>query len=88
VHDHDVGDASDVGWADRPRNKRLIRITLYAVCAALLLAELLIHRHAENRVEAVPMIYALYGFAALILAVTVAKGLRLLLKRDEDYYHD
>lgn len=88
MHDHDMGGANDVGWADRPRNKRLIRIALYAVCAALLLAELLIHRHAENRVEAVPTIYALYGFAALILAVTVAKGLRLLLKRDQDYYHD
>ena len=36
MHDHDMGGANDVGWADRPRNKRPIRIALYAVCAALL----------------------------------------------------
>lgn len=79
-------DSSDIGWADRPRNKRLLRVVLYVACLGLLLAELLIHRHAANRVEAVPMIYALYGFAALILAVMVAKGLRRVLMRDEDFH--
>lgn len=89
MHGNDASrDVGDVGWAERPRNKRVARIALYAVCAALLLAELLIHRHAENRVEAVPLIYALYGFAALVFAVTAAKGLRRLIMRDEDFYDD
>lgn len=76
----------DHGWADSPRNKRLIRTALYAVCLVLLVADLLVHRHTYNSLEQVPLFYALYGFAALIFAVLVAKGLRALVKRDEDYY--
>lgn len=74
------------GWADRPRNQRVVRIVLYVLCAALLVAELLIHRHAYNAIEGVPFFYALYGFAALWAAVAVAKGLRRAVRRDEDYY--
>lgn len=74
------------GWADRPRVQRAIRIALYVVCAVLLLVEPGIHRHAYNDIEAVPFIYALYGFAALWVAVAVAKGLRRLIRRDEDFY--
>lgn len=79
-------DPNSTGWADRPEIKRLIRILLYTVCGGLVLAEFFIHRHAYNAVEGVPLIYALYGFAALIVAVSIAKGMRRLLKRDEDYY--
>lgn len=78
----------DTGWADRPENQRRIRIALYAVCAVLVIAEFLIHRHAYNAVEAVPVFYAAWGFASLLLAVAVAKGLRRLIRRDEDYYDD
>lgn len=74
------------GWADRPGVQRAIRIALYAVCAVLLPVELLVHRHAYNAIEAVPFFYALYGFAALWVAVTIAKGLRKLARRNEDYY--
>ncbi len=81
-----MSDPDDTGWADRPRVQRLVRVALYVVCAGLLVAEFLIHRHAYNRIEAVPLFYAMYGFAALIAAVTVARGLRRLLKRDDDFY--
>jgi hypothetical protein len=76
----------DIGWADRPVVQRLFRIALYVACAGLLAAEFLIHRHAYNRVEAVPLLYAMYGFAALLVAVAIAKGLRRLIKRDDDFY--
>lgn len=76
----------ETGWADRPGVQRLVRIALYVACAALLVAEFLVHRHAYNRVEAVPLLYALYGFAALVVAVTIAKGLRRLIRRDDDFY--
>lgn len=79
-------DSNAPGWADRPETKRLIRILLYAACGILLLAEFLIHRHVYNAVEGVPLIYALYGFAALVVAVTIAKVMRILLKRHEKYY--
>lgn len=81
-----MSEPNDTGWADRPRVQRMVRLVLYVVCAGLLVAEFVIHRHASNRVEAVPLFYAIYGFAALIAAVTVARGLRRLLKRDDDFY--
>lgn len=77
---------ADSGWADKPANKRRVRIALYAVCLALIVVELLIDRHTYNSVESAPVFYALYGFAALVFAVALAKGLRALVRRDEGYY--
>jgi hypothetical protein len=45
-----------------------------------------VHRHISTPIERVPAFYALYGFAALVGVVMAAKGLRLLIKRDEEYY--
>lgn len=77
---------SDSGWADKPANQRRVRIALYVVCLLLIGIEFLVHRHTYNSVEVMPVFYALYGFAALLFAVVVAKGLRRLVKRSEDYY--
>lgn len=80
---------AEPGWAERPGPQRLIRIALYWVCAGLLLADFVVHRHVEHPVEGVPAFYVLYGFLALMSAVAGAKALRRLVKRDEDYYrHD
>ena len=84
----DPASMNDAGWADRPRNQRTIRIVLYVVCAVLLLFELLVHRHSYNAIEGIPFFYALYAFAALWIAVAIAKGLRRVVKRDEDVYRD
>lgn len=82
-------DHSDNGWADRPGPRRLVRLVLYGICAVLLVAEVLVHRHTTHDIESVPAFYALYGFIALVFAVMAARGLRRLVKRDEDYYdHD
>lgn len=74
------------GWADRPDNKKLVRRVLYVACALLVIADFLVHRHISTDVERVPAFYALYGFIALVGVVMAAKGLRRLVKRDEDYY--
>ncbi len=74
------------GWADRPESRRLIRRVLYAACILLVIADFLVHRHISTDIERVPAFYALYGFAALVGVVMAAKGLRLLVKRDEGYY--
>ena len=74
------------GWADRPETHRLIRRVLYVACVLLLAADFLVHRHISTGIERVPAFYALYGFAALVGVVMAAKGLRLLVKRDEGYY--
>ena len=74
------------GWADRPEIKRLILRVLYAACVVLVIADFVVHRHIYTDIERVPAFYALYGFVALVGVVMAAKGLRLLIKRDEGYY--
>jgi len=71
---------------DKPENvKRLLRL-LYLACALLLAADLFIHRHAQHAWESLWGFYAFFGFLACVVLVLVAKQLRKLLKRHEDYY--
>jgi len=71
---------------DRPRNvKRMLRV-FYAVCAGLLAADFLFHRHVTHAFESVPGFYALFGLAACVVLVLVAKEMRKVLMRGEDYY--
>ncbi|MDX1405382.1 MAG: hypothetical protein R3192_12625 [Woeseiaceae bacterium] len=79
-------DTENQGWADKPENRRLIRRVLYVACALLVIADFVVHRHIYTPAERIPVFYALYGFVALVGVVMAAKGLRLLVKRDEDYY--
>lgn len=74
------------GWADKPATGKLVRRILYAACVLLLVADFLVHRHISTDIERIPAFYAAYGFVALVGVVMAAKGLRRLVKRDEDYY--
>jgi hypothetical protein len=76
---------------DDPRNVRLLIRVFFACCAVLLLLDLVVHRHAsfdggELRQETWFGFYGFYGFLACVLLVLVAKGLRRVLGRAEDYY--
>lgn len=74
------------GWADKPENKRLILRILYAACVLLVVADFVVDRYIKADVERIPAFYAIYGFVALVAVVMAAKGLRRLVKRNEDYY--
>lgn len=74
------------GWADKADNRRLLRRILYVACALLVVADFIVHRHISTGIERVPVFYPLYGFVALVGVVMAAKGLRRLVRRDEDYY--
>lgn len=74
------------GWADRPRNRKLVRWSVYLSCLLLVVAEFFVHRHISTPVERLPAFYAVYGFLALVGVVMAAKGLRRLIMRDEGYY--
>lgn len=74
----------------RENVKRLIRI-LFSICFVLFIMDFIIHRHlsfkeGEFSVEEWPGFYAAYGFVACVLLVLVAKQMRKLLMRKEDYY--
>ena len=72
---------------DKPENvNRLLRV-FYAVCGLLFVLDFIIHRHASRDWEQLPGFYAIYGFVAFVVLVLVAKLLRKLVMRREDYYH-
>ncbi|MEZ5778886.1 MAG: hypothetical protein R3E44_11055 [Paracoccaceae bacterium] len=73
-------------WLDNRRNVDYVVYGLYIICAGLFLADFLYHKHVYLAVEEVPGFYAIYGFVMCAALVICAKGMRVLLKRPEDYY--
>ena len=73
---------------DNPRNVRLFLRAFYVLCALLLVLDLFVHRHVEHPLERLLGFYPLYGFIAIVALVMLAKQLRRLVMRKEDYYDD
>ncbi len=73
---------------DNPRNVKRAIYGLYGVCAISLLAEFFIYRHVDHPWEALFGLYPLYGFGACVLLVLIAKEMRKILMRKDDYYDD
>jgi hypothetical protein len=71
---------------DKPGNVRRAIHTLYTVCIIALAADVVVHRHVEHPWEHLFGFYAFYGFIACTALVVIAKGLRRILMRREDYY--
>lgn len=71
---------------DHPGNVKKVLRVFYVVCALLLLADVVYHRHVVHAWEGVWGFYAGYGFVACVLLVLIAKEMRKLLMRREDYY--
>ncbi len=89
-HDEDTSTFPALGrlflWVDQKRNVDRFVYGLYAVCAMLFAADFFYHKHVYLAVEKIPGFYALYGFFMCAALVICAKGLRVFLKRDENYY--
>lgn len=71
---------------DKPDNIRMVLRVFYALCAALVIADFIIHRHEMHPWDHLPAFYPLFGFVACVLLVLVAVQMRKVLMRDEDYY--
>ncbi|MCW8885792.1 MAG: hypothetical protein OQK12_11135 [Motiliproteus sp.] len=71
---------------DNPSNVKLVVRLLVASCVLLFGLDLILHRHVEHPWESLPGFYPLYGFVACVLLVLLAKELRKLVMRAEDYY--
>ena len=71
---------------DNPRNTRLVVRALLVICALLVGLDLVVHRHISHPWEEFFSFYAFYGFIACVLLVLLAKEMRKLVMRDEDYY--
>ena len=71
---------------DRPSNVSLLLRSLYFICAFLFILDFILHRHISMSWENIPGFYALFGFIACVVLVLVAKQMRKILMRKEDYY--
>jgi len=71
---------------DNPRNvSRLLR-GFYLICVLLLALDFLLHRHVAHTWENLTGFYAIFGFVACVSLVLIAKQMRKVLMRKEDYY--
>ncbi len=73
---------------DSPKNIKRTIHALYAVCLLAFLGDFVVHRHVDHPWEAMFGFYGVYGFVACVILVLVAKELRKILMRGEDYYDD
>ncbi len=71
---------------DDPKNVRFVVRALAVCCILLVLMDLVIHRHVINPLESLFGFYAFFGFIACVVLVLLAKEMRKLLMRSEDYY--
>jgi hypothetical protein len=71
---------------DDPRNVTRIFYVLIAVCVVLGAADFLYHKHSYFDVEHYPAIYGVFGFLVYGAVIFLAKGLRLIVRRPENYY--
>jgi hypothetical protein len=73
-------------WLDTPANvDKLVRY-FYAACALLLLIDVVVPKHGPFAIEHVWGFYGIFGFVACVALVLIAKQLRRVLMRPEDYY--
>lgn len=71
---------------DNPKNVKLVIRILYVSCFVLFAMDLVIHRHTVHPWESFTGFYAIYGFLACVILVLLARELRKVVMRDEDYY--
>ncbi|MBC8341489.1 MAG: hypothetical protein H8E63_07515 [Proteobacteria bacterium] len=74
------------GWFDKPSNVNKIVWTLVAMCIASVVADFFYQKDAHYDFQAYPGFDAVYGFVSFVFLVLVAKQLRKIVMRDEDYY--
>jgi hypothetical protein len=73
-------------WLDSPRNvDRLVHV-FYVVSALLLAIDVFVLKHGPYSIEHIPGFYGVFGFLACVALVLIAKQLRRVLMRPENYY--
>lgn len=75
-----------LSFFEKPRNIRIIMFSFYALCIVLVGLDFVVHRHIYVSFDEIPAFYAIYGFVACVLLVVLAKLMRLIVMRHENYY--
>lgn len=79
-------DADKVYFFDKPKNVSRLLAVFYSLCGLLLVLDFFVHRHVAHPWEKLPGFYAIYGFVACVLLVLIAREMRKLVMRPEEYY--
>lgn len=75
-------------WVDKSGSATKITWALAVVCGLLVLADFTFEKHGHFDVENLPGFFGAYGFVMFTGLILAAKGLRVLIKRREDFYGD
>jgi hypothetical protein len=73
-------------FLDTQQNRVRLRTGFYILLVILLVIDLFIPKHGHFPWEAAFAFYAAYGFIGCVGLIFIAKGLRWLVQRKEDYY--
>lgn len=71
---------------DKPENIQKMLKVFYVICALLVIVDFVVHRHIYHDWENIPAFYAIYGFVGCVVLVIIAKAMRKVLMKEEDYY--
>lgn len=71
---------------DNPKNVKRVIWGLLIASMALFAADFLVPRKVEFPWESIFGFYGIYGFVACVLLVVLAKGMRKIIMRKDDYY--
>lgn len=80
------GNGSKRYWLDDMRNVYKVFWALVLVCVVLFLADAVYEKHVILSFEEWFGFYGLFGFFVSFALVLIARELRKILMRDEDYY--
>lgn len=70
----------------QPDNMQRALRGLVGLCAALGLADFIIHRHAYFDLEATPLFFAILGAVSMVMIAVLSLLMRRLITRPEGYY--
>jgi hypothetical protein len=89
-HDHQGPPKEPIGWTDKADSVKRFFLSFYVVCGLLIVAELILGRDTEHPhpYEWPAFFHAAYGFVSFWFLVLVAKPMRKLLIRSEEYYDE
>ena len=82
MSDHNKPNSVPPPWAGR------ILIAFFVLSAVFLGIDFFFEREVHHPLEEWPILYPIFGFVGIALLILVAKGLRRLVMRSEDYYDD
>ena len=77
-----------LSWFTKNKHANKIFLGLALLCFVLFLADFTYNKHGHFHIEEIPGFYGAYGFFMFTALILVAKALRLLIKRPENYYGD